>query len=573
MKRIVYSKWDGTQQVYDLDEQELLDSLADYFIQTGDLNWALNMLMQRGFTTSDGQHVPGIEDLIQQIQKMKEELFSKYSGHPAQEEIEEELNRFDEQQMQKIKDLLEQLRRKLAEKQAQGEATSDEQSKPLDQLTGQGDRQGLEELMERLTGDTSQGQRGLDELQRMLEEALKKLEESGLPGAEESAELGRFGQQMHDLAELKKFLDRNMFDGPEPLSLDEARSLMEKIEALDRLEQSLKQTRWGGDLDQVDEELLEELLGEEARTAFDRLKGLKAMLEEAGLARRQGDKFELTPRGMRKIGEKALKDIFATVDKSHFGKHEARKRGIGLVRSEETRRYQYGDPFSVDLGRTLLNSVQRTPPGQRLNLQPDDFEVYHSEYITQSSTVLMLDMSWSMAWFNRFYAAKKVAMALNELIRSKFPKDKLRMVGFYAFARELQLHELPFTTWMEGTLGTNIQEGLRIASQMLERDRGTNKQVILITDGEPTAHVENGRYFFQYPPSRRTVSATLREVQRCTKKGITINTFMLGGDHYLADFVDQMTRINKGRAFYTTPENLGNYLLVDYITNKRKRIR
>ena len=126
---------------------------------------------------------------------------------------------------------------------------------------------------------------------------------------------------------------------------------------------------------------------------------------------------------------------------------------------------------------------------------------------------------------------------------------------------------------MEGTLGNNIKEGLRMASKLLEQERGTNKQVVLITDGEPTAHVENGRFYFQYPPSRRTISATLREVQRCTKKGITINTFMLGGDDYMADFVAQMTRINKGRAFYTTPENLGNYLLVDYITNKRKTIR
>lgn len=573
MRRSIYGKWDGTQQVYDLDEQDLLDSLADYFIQTGDFNWALNALMQRGFNLPDGQRIPGIDDLIKQIQDMKRELLEKYSGHPAKEEMEQELDRFQSQQVEKIKELLEKLRQKLAERRAAGETVPKEQTRPLDQLSGQGDRQGLEQLMENLRSDATKGRRGLDELQRALEEALKKLEESGLPGEEESGQMSQFGQQLHDLAELKKFLDRNRFGGANPLTLEEARKLMEKMNALDQLEQSLKQTRWGGDLDQVDEELIEELLGEEARTAFQRLKSFKTRLEEAGFARRQGDKLELTPRGMRKIGEKALKDIFSTIDKSQFGKHEVSKRGIGGVRSEETRRFQYGDPFSVDLSRTLMNAINRSPVGERLSLKPEDFEVYHTEYVTQSSTVLMLDMSWSMAWFNRFYAAKKVALALNELIRSKFPRDRLRIVGFYAFARELQMQELPYTTWMEGTLGTNIQEGLRMASQLLEQERGTNKQVVLITDGEPTAHVENGRFYFQYPPSRRTIAATLREVKRCTKKGITINTFMLGGDDYMADFVAQMTRINKGRAFYTTPENLGNYLLVDYITNKRKAIR
>ena len=154
MKRIIYSKWDGTQQVYDLDEQELLDSLSDYFIQTGDINWALNALMQRGFNLASGERIPGIDDLIQQIQNMKRELMEKYSGDPARDEIKRELENFDERQVQKIKDLMEKLRQAMNEKQAAGEAVPKEQSRALDQLTSSGDRMGLEQLMERLQGDT-----------------------------------------------------------------------------------------------------------------------------------------------------------------------------------------------------------------------------------------------------------------------------------------------------------------------------------------------------------------------------------------------------------------------------------
>jgi uncharacterized protein with von Willebrand factor type A (vWA) domain len=172
-----------------------------------------------------------------------------------------------------------------------------------------------------------------------------------------------------------------------------------------------------------------------------------------------------------------------------------------------------------------------------------------------------------------FLAAKKVAMALNHLIRSQFPKDDLFIIGFSGYARELKPEMLPQLDWSEYQYGTNLQHALMLARTLLGRRKNPNRQIIVVTDGEPTAHLEDGDVFFNYPPTYRTIQETLREVVRCTREGITINTFMLERSYYMADFVEQMTKINKGRAFYATPEALGEYILVDYVSSKKKRIR
>jgi uncharacterized protein with von Willebrand factor type A (vWA) domain len=219
-----------------------------------------------------------------------------------------------------------------------------------------------------------------------------------------------------------------------------------------------------------------------------------------------------------------------------------------------------------------MNGVLRNGSGTPLKLKPDDFEVYRNELITQSSTVLLVDMSRSMLLRNCFLAAKKVAMALHSLIKMQFPKDDLLIVGFSYIARELKPEALPSISWEEYEYGTNLQHGLHIAREFLVKSKSANKQIIVITDGEPTAHVEGGRVQFAYPPTFRTIQETLKEVRRCTKERIVINTFMLETGDYLMDFVDQMTKINNGRAFFATPDRLGEYILVDYVNNKKKRI-
>ena len=219
-----------------------------------------------------------------------------------------------------------------------------------------------------------------------------------------------------------------------------------------------------------------------------------------------------------------------------------------------------------------MNSLHREGVGTPINLQPDDFEVARSELVTQTATVIMLDLSWSMALRGSFQAAKKVALALNNLISSQFQRDSLYIIGFSAYARELKAEDLPYVRWDESVLGTNMHHALMIAERLLAKHTQGTRQIIMISDGEPTAHLERGRSYFAYPPSPITIREALKAVKRCTRKNITINTFMLDRNHYLKEFVNQVARINKGRVFYTTPDKLGEYILVDYVAQKRKHL-
>ena len=192
--------------------------------------------------------------------------------------------------------------------------------------------------------------------------------------------------------------------------------------------------------------------------------------------------------------------------------------------------------------------------------------------MTQTSTVLLVDMSRSMLLRGCFLAAKKVAVALDTLIRTQYPRDHLAVIGFAYYAREIRPGALAELTWHGYEYGTNLQHGLLLARRILERTPAVNKEIVVITDGEPTAHFEDGQVEFNYPPTRRTIQETLREVQRCTKEGITINTFMLERSRALAEFVAHMTRLNRGRAFYATPEHLGEYVLVDFVSRRTKHV-
>jgi uncharacterized protein with von Willebrand factor type A (vWA) domain len=217
-----------------------------------------------------------------------------------------------------------------------------------------------------------------------------------------------------------------------------------------------------------------------------------------------------------------------------------------------------------------MNAVQREGQGTPLNIIPSDFEVYRTEYSTRSSTVLMIDMSRSMFYSDSFTSAKRIALALDSLIRSKYPRDTLELIGFSRIAEPLKQVDLPTLRWNEYEQGTNMQHGFQLARQMLGRHKGANRQIIIITDGEPTAHIENGQVYFNWPPMPRTFQETLREVVRCTRDGIKINTFMLERTPMMIEFVNDLMRINGGRVFYATPDRLGEYILVDYVANKRR---
>ena len=269
---------------------------------------------------------------------------------------------------------------------------------------------------------------------------------------------------------------------------------------------------------------------------------------------------------------RALTDIFSRLRRESLGGHPLPSAGGGGEPTDETKRFEHGDAFAVDLNRTLFNAMARDGPGTPVRLAPDDFEVRRTEETTVSSTVLLLDMSRSMLLRGCSTAAKRVAMALHTLIHTKYPRDRLYVVGFAYYARQIKPEAIATLSPYEFEYGTNLQHALMIARQLLGRRSGGNKEIVVITDGEPTAHIANGQVEFAYPPTIRTMQSTLREVGRATKEGIVINTFMLERSRYLSEFVDLMSRINRGRAFYVEPEHLGEYVLVDYVSRKTKRV-
>lgn len=362
------------------------------------------------------------------------------------------------------------------------------------------------------------------------------------------------------------------FSGQDPLSLAGAAAVINRLGDMDQLEQLMTGATSPGALADVDLEPAREILGDDGAQSLERLAELTKLLEEAGLIEQREGRLELTPRGMRRIGQNALRDLFSRLAMDRTGGHQVDRIGVGHERAYETKPYEFGDPFNLHIERTVRNALPRTGGGVPVQLSPDDFEVERTETLTRTSTVLMLDLSLSMPMRDNFLAAKKVAMALHSLISSQYPRDFLGIVGFSEVARELKPAQLPEVSW-DFVFGTNMQHGFMLSRRMLARQSGT-KQIIMITDGEPTAHLlPGGDVFFNYPPVRETVEATLTEVARCTREGIRINTFMLDATGYLKEFVEKLTRLNQGRAIFTTPETLGDYVLVDFIEQKRAQRR
>lgn len=432
--------------------------------------------------------------------------------------------------------------------------------------------QSFEELMEHLAQRMAQMQSLLESMSPEMRQQLQDTLDALLRDDRLRWDMAELMANLEQLMPNRASGTRYPFRGDEPLTLGQALELMDRLQRMDRLERQLREAQGHGQLDQIDPGEVSELLGDEARRNLEQLREMLRVLEEAGYIQRRGNTFELTPRAIRRIGQKVLQDIFAKLKRDSFGRHAIAQHGGSGERTDESKAYEFGDPFLLDIQKTVMNAVFREGSGTPVRLQPPDFEVYRTEYLTDASTVVLVDMSRSMLLRGCFVAAKKVALALHSLIRGQFPRDNLYIVGFSAYAHEYQPDRLPQLSWDEYEYGTNMQHAFMLARQLLARHKSGTRQVILITDGEPTAHLEQGHVFFSYPPTYRTLQETLREVVRCTREGIVINTFMLERGYYLTDFVNQMTRINRGRAFFTTPERLGQYVLVDYVASKRKRV-
>jgi len=362
------------------------------------------------------------------------------------------------------------------------------------------------------------------------------------------------------LEELKRALERALLD-----------SDMFDQEMRDRLQQMQME----GELDELIEKLIERMQQEDYISIDQphdpsRQSSVGGQIGEA----QQQAKFEITDKSLDFLGFKALRDLLGSLGKSSFGRHDTRDMATGIEASGAARQYEFGDTLNLDITATLSSAIHREGLGLPLNLEYRDLHVHQCEYQSSCATVLMLDCSHSMILYgeDRFTPAKKVAMALSHLIRTQYPGDSLSLVLFHDSAEEVPLSQLARVK--VGPYYTNTREGLRMAQRLLQRQRKDMKQIVMITDGKPSAlTLEDGRIYknaFGLDPL--VVSETLEEVSKCKRSGVLINTFMLASDYGLVQFVQKVTQMCRGKAYFTTPYTLGQYLLMDYLSRKTKTI-
>ena len=431
--------------------------------------------------------------------------------------------------------------------------------------------QNLDQLLDRLARQSAQLESLMESLTPEQRRELQELQQAILddPGMQEA--LGELGEHLDRLG-LAQQAGRYRAQGDTPLSLQEALRLMGELHGLDRLEQDLQDAERTGRVDRVDPGAVREALGEQAAEEAEALRRLAEALEAAGYLERRGRQWTLTPQAIRKIAQRALAEVLGQLRRDRPGRHPVDARGGGGDPTDESKAYEFGDPFLLDLRETLWSSVRREGRGVPLRLAAGDFAVRRTELTTRCATALLLDMSRSMVYRGCWTAAKKVALALHALIRAQYPQDALYVIGFSLYARELDPDDVPSVVLTDRHYGTNMQHALLLARRLLARHRGGNRQVVMITDGEPTAHLEGSEAYFDYPTTRRTWQLTQAEVLRCAREGVTINTFMLEDSPGLVRFVTEMSRINRGRAFFVQPDRLGEYVLVDYLARKQKRV-
>jgi len=300
---------------------------------------------------------------------------------------------------------------------------------------------------------------------------------------------------------------------------------------------------------------------------------LKKLRDDGYIEEDEEQKPVLTPKGEKKIRQDSLDEVFSSLKKSPSGLHETNHTGEGVERLSETKPYQFGDPPSnIDFVSTISNAMKHSDE-DRIDLREDDFEVYETEHLTSCATVLAIDISHSMILYgeDRITPAKKVALALTELILSRYPKDSLDVITFGDDAKQIDLEDIPYI--QVGPFHTNTKEALRLGRQILRKRRNKNKQIFMITDGKPSCIWEEGRlYKNPFGLDRKIVNQTLNEAAQCKKDQVVLSTFMITDDPYLAKFVDTLTKTNKGRAFYASLNDLGQYIFVDYIRNRRKNL-
>ncbi len=512
------------------------------------------------------------EAITQMLQR--EVLDAQFAG------MKQALEGQDPEAMQRVKDMLADLNELLA-KHARNEDTTDAFA---DFMERHGDffpeqPENVEELIDALARRQAAAQRMMNSLSPEQREQLAQLMQQALSDADLASEMAQLAD---NLRALRPGLDRSsptgMGQGGEPLGYGEAVEAVAELADLEALAQQLSQNDPGSTLDDVDVEMLEKRLGRDAVADLTALRDLERELERQGYLQRSDDGLKLTPRALRRLGQTALKRVFAQIEASGRGDHDDRRTGSADERTGLTRPWEFGDELPLDAPRTVANALRRsglpgpsTGSGRGITLAVEDFEVIETERRTTAAVALCVDLSYSMVQDGRWGPMKQTALALNHLIETRFRQDALQVIGFNRYARRLsplQLAEVE-PDWVQGT---NLQHALILAARHLRRHPDAEPVVLVVTDGEPTAHLaEDGEAYFQWPTTSATLRATVAQIDELSRYGATINTFMLGDDPGLARFVDAIARRCGGRVFTPDIGRLGEYVVSDYLQARRGR--
>ena len=659
--RYGYRRFGEGDDFDDVDVDEMLRLLADDYMESGDLEEAMDRLLREGMTTADGERIEGLRELLERTRAKRRELeqradpdgeMQRYrdwldeieateageldellaEAEASNDERRKEVTRELVQQKSLQRDLMsdrlperlanhanyefvssrarEQFEQLMAELQNDVLNTYFEQSKEflgkpdpeelartrdmMDALSTmiEQDRRGealdptFEDFMERY-GDFFPGAESLEDVVRAMAERAAAAEAmfNSLSGEQQSELRAMFNQMMQDM-DLNFSLNRlvgnlrqatpdidwnraHRMRGGEPSSFADATSVAEQMGELRGLEEFLGRANAAQGLPEVDVDAVRRNLGDDAARHVARLQKALHDLKDQGFIDRKGNQMTLSAKGVRQVGQQALKDLFSQLRNSPaLGAHREASVARGGDREETSKPFEPGEAFALHLPKTLRNAIFRQGPGTPVRLHPDDFEVEEYEATRRSSTVFAIDLSLSMAMRSNLVPAKKMVLALTQLIRSKFPRDFVAVVGFGETAQELRVEDIPALT-IDYAYGTNLQHALALSRHLMRNERG-QRQIVVVTDGEPTAHLmDNGEPFFSWPPVHETLERTMAEVLRCTKAGIKINMFALDIERSQFPFVEQISRVNGGRTFYTSVDELGTYALDDFVRNRR----
>ncbi|MEU6727426.1 hypothetical protein ABZ917_27310 [Nonomuraea wenchangensis] len=433
----------------------------------------------------------------------------------------------------------------------------------------------LEELVDILARRAAATQRMLASMTPRQREELSNLINQTLEQAGLSDQMRRLGEALYSRRPDLAWNAPERLTGEEPLGMGDAVTALEELADLTQLETALRQDYPGARLDDVDEAAVRRALGRSAVDDLEALKRIERELEEQGYLLRRRGKLELTPKAVRRLGETALRRVFSSLDAGRRGDHDQHDAGSAGELTGSSRPWRFGDEQPIDVVRTLVNGVRRggvaAGGGAAVRLSVDDFEVAETERRTAAAVCLLVDLSYSMALRGTWAAAKQTALALQALVASKFPQDAVQIIGFSNYARVLQPDELAGLDW-DMVQGTNLHHALLIAGRHLDRHPDFEPVVLVVTDGEPTAHLmRNGRSAFEWPPSHETLELTLAEIDKMTRRRATLNVFMLAADDRLKEFVDEVARRNGGRVFSPSAERLGEYVVSDFLRLRRAR--